>query len=361
MNAPSPFLPNTSIRFAWDSTCLGALKTCPRLYYYQYIEGWTTEGESIHLRFGQEFHKALEDFDRKLADGVKREQAIREVLVETLARTGEYEPVCVKAHDRCDYPSEDCQYCERKWVPWSPDEDTRAGKYKNRKTLFRLVLDYLDHYEDDQAQTFIKADGIPAVELSFRFELDWGPGVNGNGKQYIKEPREDNAIREFTQPYLLCGHLDRVVTFNDSLFFMDRKTSMTTLGSYYFDQYSPHNQMSLYTLASQVILGSPIKGGIIDAAQILLSEPSRFVRGIIYRTPDQIEEWLDDLKGLLAQAEAYAIADHWPMNDTACGNYGGCKFREVCSKSPQVRDIFLKSHFTKQAPEDMWNPLKSRG
>jgi hypothetical protein len=32
--AVSPFLPGTKIQFAWDSTSLGMLKTCPRLYQY---------------------------------------------------------------------------------------------------------------------------------------------------------------------------------------------------------------------------------------------------------------------------------------------------------------------------------------
>ena len=44
-------------------------------------------------------------------------------------------------------------------------------------------------------------------------------------------------------------------------------------------------------------------------------------------------------------AESYAEADYWPMNDTACGMYGGCRFRGVCSKSPQVRERFLDLAF----------------
>jgi hypothetical protein len=35
----SPFLPGTHIQFAWNSTCLGLLKTCPRLYQYTVIGG----------------------------------------------------------------------------------------------------------------------------------------------------------------------------------------------------------------------------------------------------------------------------------------------------------------------------------
>ena len=93
--------------------------------------------------------------------------------------------------------------------------------------------------------------------------------------------------------------------------------------------------MTLYTLGGQVVLNSPIKGVIISAAQILLDKENRFVRGFTYRTQDQIEEWLNDLRILLQTNESYADANYWPMNDTACDKFGGCRFREVCSKTPR--------------------------
>jgi hypothetical protein len=162
------------------------------------------------------------------------------------------------------------------------------------------------------------------------------------------------------QPYLLCGHLDRVVSFNDQLLVMDRKTSTTTLSAYYFNQYEPHNQMSLYTLAGKIILNAPIRGVIIDAAQVLLEKPNAFARGFTYRTEDQLEEWLADLRVTLAFAESCATTNHFPMNDTSCDKFGGCRFRGICSKSPAVRDRFLAADFEKLEPEDRWNPMKPR-
>ena len=66
----SPFLPDTFIQFAWDSTCLGLFKSCPRLYQYTMIDGYVGKGESIHLRFGQEYHQALQDYDIARAEGI---------------------------------------------------------------------------------------------------------------------------------------------------------------------------------------------------------------------------------------------------------------------------------------------------
>lgn len=318
VTAPSPFLPGTNIQYALDSTSIGYLKICPRLYQYTMIEGWNSKEESVHLKFGIEYHKALQDFDMSIAAGIPHEDAIHDTIRELLTRTAD----------------------------WKPDHKT-----KNKEFLVRTVIWYFEHFRDDPAKTFVMDNGKPAVEVSFRFELDWGP----QDKAYLPVGGLDGAA----QPYLLCGHLDRVVNFNDELYVMDRKTTTSTPGSYYFNQYEPHNQMSLYTLASQVIFESPIRGVIIDVAQIGMGF-SRFVRGFTYRTPDQIEEWLNDLRYWTSLMEGFASAGHWPMNDTACDKFGGCRFREVCSKSPQVRENFLRSDFEKLAPEDRWNPLKPR-
>jgi len=321
-NVQSPFLPGTNIQYAWDSTSLGYLKTCPRLYQYIIIEGWGSREESVHLRFGSEYHTAIEQYDKAKAAGATHKAAMHDAIRELVRRT----------------------------IDWKVDTTTPAGKYKNRLTLLEIVIDYLDNFKDDAAETYIRENGAAAVELSFRFELDWGP----QHKQEFYGDKFVDKKMEIGQPYLLCGHLDRVVNFNDSLFVMDHKTSKTTIGDYFFDQFAPNNQMTLYALAGKVVINSPISGVIIDAAQILLEKPHSFKRGMTYRTPDQLDEWLDDLSQWLSQAEAYAVNNYWPMNDTACDKYGGCKFREICAKSPSVRERFLRSEFRQEAP---WNPL----
>lgn len=338
ITAQSPFLPGTSIQFAWDSTSLGLIKTCPRLYQYTMLEGYSPRDESVHLRFGQEYHTAIQEYDIAKASGVPHEEALHISIRNLLARTRD----------------------------WDVDRDTRAGNYKNRDTLLSLAVDYFDFFADDPAKTFILENGKPAVELSFKFELDWGPSYLTAD---LLEPipmtdfgkREGKKVGEVPiQPYLLCGHLDRVVTFNDSLFVLDHKTTTTSPGPYFFNQFEPNNQMTLYSLAGQIVIDSPVRGVIVEAAQILLEKPNRFVRGFTYRTQDQLNEWIGDLKYTLSLAESFAEAGHWPMNDTACDKFGGCKFREVCSKSPNVRKTWLAADFTKLEESERWNPLKPR-
>lgn len=337
---PSPFLPNTNIQFAWDSTSLGYLKVCPRLYQLIMIEGWSPKDDSVHLRFGSEYHSAIEDYDKAKASGSNHADAIRHAVLQLMIRTGD----------------------------WDVDTESKAGRYKNRRTLIQLAIDYFDKFIFDEAETHILENGKAAVELSFQFALGFGPK-----EQPLKQtggPQEPVdkgwgitqilATYSPAQPYLLCGHLDRVVRFNHDLYVLDHKTTTTTPSSYFFDGFNPNNQMTLYTFASQVVYHAPVKGVIIEAAQIKLEEPNEFKRGVTYRTQDQLDEWLADLEFWLAQAESFATAGYWPMNDTSCDKFGGCVFRGICSKSPQVREKWLAGDFIKKPLEARWNPLKSR-
>jgi len=306
----SPFIEGTNIQWAWDSTSLNYAKTCARLYQYVMIEGWQSENESVHLRFGQELHTAFQQYHIERAAGVEHDDALQDVIHELLHRT---------------------------WG-WKVDTTTRAGKYKNRHSLVHAVISYLDEHAEDPASTAIKEDGAAAVELSFRFEIEMAP----------------RAAPE--RPYMLCGHLDRVVEFGGDLYVNDYKTTMTTPGSYYFDKYNPDNQMSLYTLAGNMIFKAPVKGVIIDAVQVMVDDV-RVVRGMTQRTSGQMDEWVDGLGYWLNLSEYWAESNYYPMNDTACNNYGGCRFRSICAKDASVREQFLKAEFKKG---ERWNPLKVR-
>lgn len=328
----SPFLPGTKIQFAWDSTSLGWLKECPRKYQYSMIEQWRSRGNSVHLDFGLWYHDALESYDKWVAEGLSHEDALNETVRKCLELTW------IKEVDQ------DTGEVIR-------DEAWDAGHpAKTRETLVRSVIWYLEQFGDsDAAKTVILANGKPAVELSFKLEMDFGP----------YQQRHDLDVgfvhNHKYQPYVLCGHLDRVVEFTGGYYVMDRKTSTSTISSSYFDQYEPDNQMDIYSFAAKVIYQTPVRGVIIDAVQIAVGF-SRFSRGFTFRTEAQVEESINDMKVWFALAEQYAIAGHWPQNTKSCHHYGGCIFRRVCSKSPEIRHKFLETDFVKKE----WNPLIPR-
>lgn len=315
--AATPFIAGTQVQWAWDSTSLSWLQECPRKYKYAMIDGWRPKADSIHLFYGQVYHSALELFDRLRFKGYDFNEAQRRAVQFTLQET---------------------------WIdgkPWASDHDK-----KNRETLVRSVIWYLEHFKDDPAKTVALADGQPAVELSFQMQLDYGFSYGEVMGSLGEVPY---------QPYVLCGHIDRIVTFADELYITDRKTTTSSLTSRYFDGFKPHTQMSNYTIAGKVVYSIPVKGVMIDAAQILIGS-TNFGRGITYRTPDELEEHLDELNYWFTKQREFAEGNYWPHNPQACHKYDGCQFRRVCAAAPGMRKRLLESDFK----VEHWNPLEPR-
>ena len=301
------------LQIAWDSTSLGLLKTCPRKYQLKMLEHWAQREESVHLAFGIHYHSALEEYDRAKAQGADHEESVHMAVRRALLDSKDFVGTADKESPLAQ----------------------KKGDIKSRATLIRAVVWYLEHFKDDPAKTVILDNGKPAVELSFKMEL---PFMTPDG-----------------DPYLACGHLDRLVEMGDYIYVLDRKTTGSTISSYYYQQFNPNNQISLYTLASRIVLPRSASGVIIDAAQLAVNF-ARFHRGIVTKTEGQLDEWLADFGMWIKRAESFAASGHWPMNDTACGNYGGCEFLGVCASDPGVRPMMLNSHYDKH----VWNPLEER-
>lgn len=293
------------VQIAWDSTSIGLAETCLRKYYYSMIRGISPKNKSVHLIFGGLYASALESYYKLKADGLDHEKALNKVIGETMEASWDYE----------------------KNLPVEFDDNK-----KTRPNLIRTIVWYLDQFHDeteDGIRTYHLASGKPAVELSFTLEID--------------------------DDVLLCGHLDRVVHFGNDLYVMDQKTTGGTIGPYFFNQFKPNMQMSLYAWAGQTILSSPVRGVIIDGAQIATNF-TRFERGFTTRTKSELNEWYESAIYHINAAREATAKDKFPMNTSACGNYGGCPFRSVCSSAPGVRENYIKADFT----DHNWDPLKAR-
>lgn len=338
---PSSFDSN-GLQFAWDSTSLKDAETCLRLYYYRHIEGWTPSRTSVHLLFGGWYATALERYHKHLALGDSDDVAVRKVVREALELTWEREYK--------EFQTERLYWQFGNGPAETPAEETGEGhpwtsdhNFKTRENLIRTIVWYIDQFgTDDPLKVVHLADGAPAVEHSFTFEL--------------------------TDDLIYCGHIDRLVEYGGDIFVQDQKTTGSTITPRYFEQFQhPETQMTGYTFAGKVISQRPIKGVIIDGAQIAVGF-SRFERGFTFRTPAQLEEWHATTLYHIEQARTATSryheedgvakgAEYFPMNPVSCDKYGGCAFKNICSKSPEVRPQFLKAEFTK-GPR--WNPLERR-
>jgi hypothetical protein len=326
------------VQVAWDSTSISCAMTCPRKYYYQMIRNLRPMSKSVHLIFGGHYATALEHFYKHRALGASIEEATLLVVREAMENTWRYE-TCLSCTGRGTLSPEQggglsystCDDCNGQGkVSLGPVEFLDSKK--TRFNLIRSIVWYIDTFGEESAngiQTHHLSDGKPAVELSFTLDLD--------------------------EDFLLCGHLDRVVDYGGSLYVMDQKTTGGTISSYFFDGFKPDVQMSLYAFAGQIILKSPVAGVIIDGAQIAVSF-TRFERGFTYRTQDELEEFYENTKHIIRQTQSYTMLDVFPMNTTACGNYGGCPYKSICTATPKLRESVIKSQYR----EETWDPLERR-
>ncbi len=298
------------VQFAWDATSLDLAQTCARKYYYTMIRGIRPKEKSVHLIFGGLCATAYEHFYKYRADGQSINDALRTVVRETLIASWDFKAGHAILFD---------------------------DAAKTRVTLIRTIVWYVEQFAvetEDGLQTYHLKNGKPAVELSFALDL--------------------------TPSIVYCGHLDRVVTMANHLYIMDQKTTGGTVGSFFFDLFSPDNQMSGYAFAGQAVLHSPVRGVIIDAAQITVNF-TRFERGITTRSKDQLEEWVNGITRFISRFQEdseYAGEEEqkWTQNPNACGYYAGCEFRILCRKSPKVRENYIASDFV----EHVWDPIKRR-
>lgn len=306
--APSPFSPSTpNFQTHWDSTSLGLLKDCGRKYQLSILHQWSMKSKSHHLTFGGLYASGVERYAHAIAKGLSHESACLGVVRWALEASGSRGP-------------------DGEWLPWTSNDSV-----KNRYTLVRtLVWNFEDRLNSPFKQVTL-ANGKPAVELSFNFpcfELD-GEVIS------------------------LAGHMDQIVELDGKLFVLDDKTTGSALTASYFQRYTPDNQMSLYSIAGKVILGKPIAGVLVRAAQIGVNF-ARFATAQVTRPPAVLAEWLEDAKAWIKLAKQYALANHWPGNDKHCTM---CDFRRACAVSPSHRAAWLKEDFEKR----VWNPLIPRG
>ncbi len=389
------------------------LMECPRKYQYGILQGWRQIEDKVDLEFGGFFASAAETYKKARLSGKSKEQATIDAVRYVVEATwiGGYKPgrcPCPDGCNGCNMPEGSeaqtgkpwggryetlwrctgsepfrnakgnkakCPWSHKGvWLPWTaPSECGHCGsktetqrqwisdnKTKDRYTLVRLVSWYCDEQAEDVSEgpyPFAFPNGQPAVELSFKMPLPWktpavpydeSPRSDHHGGK-IPDPRGD----EYREPYILCGHLDSIMTFGTEKFIADNKTTKKALGTAYFASYSPSIQMDIYDLAGNVLYPSlGIRGVMVEGAQVL-QEGARFGVGIQYRTDKRREELMADLKYWIGQAEKFAADDHWPMNRASCVM---CQFKSVCSKDPSQRQMFLESNFVKQP----WNPLQER-
>ena len=296
---------NSGVQFAWDATSISLYKTCPRKYHYTLVKGYVPRVIPPPLAFGIHLHTLFQTWHELVESGTPKDVALMRVtrLAGLLGET-------------------------------LPPGDTARTK----ETLVRTVVWYFDHFWDDSAITVRRSNGKPACEYHFQL-----PFMTYKG-----------------QTVYICGHIDRLVRWQGQTFVMDYKSTKYQLDNRFFAGFKPSIQIALYVVACHLIASStsdlpPANGAIIDGIQLGVNF-SRFSRQIIPYSLEEINEYIEDLQASIKQAMDASEAGIFIPNETACNNYSGCHFKDICSKPAARRETFLKGTF-KQCT---WNPLKPR-
>ena len=273
-------------QIAWDATAITALQECKRKYYYKIVKGLIpkTDELSIHLVFGGEFARSIEEFWKLFFEIGDKEEALNSVV---------YAMMC-RSYNNPSYS---------------------RSTSKSRFNLIKTFVWYIDEFFTIDSFQIYHEDGQPMLERSFALD---------------------------TGDLILCGRIDRVITIEDNLFIMDQKTTGSTVDNWFFKTFTPNNQVSCYLTAGMSIFARPVKGFVVDAITIQVNNSS-FLRGFVQRTKAYLEEWYE---GIVKETSFVRDADpelekDWPQNPNACGYYNGCEYREVCSLSPKARPTFL--------------------
>lgn len=323
----SPYLDGSRLQFAWDSVSLGNILACPRRYQLEQLEGWRPKAPSsaIALDFGILFHKGLEIYYVERFNGKSKEEA-QVLMLSALLRHHRMEAIPVEddiEEAEALFQSDDSDI---------PDDgiDLRNSKIRTRYHLFRALIWYTEHYEDDAFETLVVFER-PAVEVSFRVEV---------------------PVTVDSNPVILCGHIDRGVKFNGLNYVTDYKTTKG-LSRQFFSSFELSHQFTGYTYAGQIVFDQPVRGAFIDGIALQVGGV-KFGRSPTNRTDSQFQEYFRTFQMATDLAAECAETGFYPMNTQSCYF---CKMKEVCSQPPEFQRAHLKEHFY-QAPS--WNPLENR-
>jgi hypothetical protein len=298
-----------------NASSLELAKQCPRKYELKIVEGYARREERVDTIFGTLVHEGLERYDRARLAALGHDEAVEVMVAWALSRTWD-------------------STLSRPMVFDHPQ--------KNRLGLIRTLVWYADRFPKERDLPLLMLpSGLPALELAFEFDSGFEHALTG-------------------EPITFIGRLDKMVLFNDKILIKDRKTTRHSLGEHYFSNFSPNGQVSQYTLAGLVAFGQPCAGLIIEGIQVGV-DFTRFARAKIERTRPALDDWLRDAGYWLDRMNEWAEAQYWPQNDAACGLYGGCEFRAICSMDSRARKTWLEKDWARPAGRASGDETAGRG
>lgn len=284
----------------YDNSMLSTFKQCPRMYYLRHIRGWSGEGISMPLAFGQSWHNAMDVLWSQYGKLPDRD------LVELA--TAQFED---------------------SWVAEGLPEPST------------LTIDQLEHYG-------ARTPGV-AKEMLHNYLA--------KRKQTFDNPTFQ--LEAYEQPFAVplypdrndvwyIGRLDKVFKLNGSRVIGEHKTTSEYkidggFKSSWLDSWSPSAQIEGYMYAGNLYFDGGIRYVWVDGALVHKKVHDQFKFVPIAANLASLDGWLWEARNWVEEVEAETAkltegaADGEYMQcfrrntDQCVGKYGPCSFRGVCT------------------------------
>jgi len=302
-----------------DSSMLSAFRACNYKAYLNYFEHWHSKYESVHLVAGGAFAKGVEVARKKFyEEGMNEVDSEAYGLQALIANYGQFE---------C--PPESPKSLER-----------MSGALEYYFSIHPLGRDGME--------PITLESGRRGIEFSFAEPLDLHHPVT-------------------LDPLLYSGRSDMIAHFAGAVFNVDEKTT-TQLGAKWGGQWNLRSQFTSYGWAGRRV-GIKMAGTIVRGISILKNKYDN-AQAIVYHSDWELDRWEQ-----LMYRQVRKMLDCWAeglydqdldgscvragnpfdrSTDSACNDYGGCQFREVCkAKDPYS---VLEIDFARR----VWDPLSHR-
>lgn len=297
-----------------DSSMISSYKSCPAKFFLTYLQHWHAKEPSVHLHAGKAFASGIE-----------------------AARTAFY----VEERSPLDSVALGLERLLRDYGSFSCPPDSA----KSAERMAGALEFYFTHYplEHDTAIPIILPGGKRGIEFSFLHPLP------------INHP-------DTGEPLLYSGRLDAICDYAGGVFVTDEKTT-TSLGPTWARQWDLRAQFTAYCWGCRES-GIKVDGCLIRGVSILKTKYDT-QQAVTYRPEWQIDRWYGQTVDIIIpqmikdwrhyKSGFGSTASFRHDLDSACTDYGGCGFRQVCMTEPgsDAYQSQLETYFEPRR----WNPV----
>jgi hypothetical protein len=291
-----------------DPSKLTTFMECPRRYFYRYIMGWKSDYPSNDLVFGSAWHLAVEHLLRQGYNSDSLMEA--KYLFLTYYR---------------NHFTEDS---DELYVPKSPQD------------AFEALDLYFERFKDDHQRYSVEHTEVGGVVL-----------INDQDLMHFKM---DVIFRDLmTGLYIVCDHKTSKRKQRNWATSWNLSPQLLTYLHAIYCLYSPEE-----------VDRAQVRGSFFYKAQ-----PHSFEEAFIHKEAGQMQAWLEDteywygaLRHSMLELEECSDTDTimqcFPRNGTACNQWGGCIYADVCDAWPNPLakvGKFIPSGFN----VEFWDPREN--